>query len=137
MESIFVGESCVHAYTCTLYVCVCHCISACAWSVLREKVCTVSFSHGFSFPPPPPPPYFQGGGSQVTFTNPLEIVKIRLQVAGEMAQTARLGAYQVVKELGFMGLYKVSRRRGRGGTRGREGVKERGRERERKSEREG
>jgi len=44
---------------------------------------------------------------QVMFTNPLEIVKIRLQVAGEMAQTSRIGAIQVVKELGFMGLYKV------------------------------
>ena len=44
---------------------------------------------------------------QVMFTNPLEIVKIRLQVSGEMAQTAKLGAVQVVKELGFMGLYKV------------------------------
>ena len=38
---------------------------------------------------------------------PLEIVKIRLQVAGEMADTACVGAVQVVKELGFMGLYKV------------------------------
>ena len=41
------------------------------------------------------------------FTNPLEIVKIRLQVAGEMVDTARVGAVQVVKELGFVGLYKV------------------------------
>ena len=44
---------------------------------------------------------------QVIFTNPLEIVKIRLQVAGEMAQTAKLGPVQVVRELGFVGLYKV------------------------------
>ena len=44
---------------------------------------------------------------QVTFTNPLEIVKIRLQVAGEMAQTAKLGAAKVIRELGFRGLYKV------------------------------
>ena len=49
----------------------------------------------------------QAGGSQVMFTNPLEIVKIRLQVAGEMVDTARVGAVQVVKELGFVGLYKV------------------------------
>lgn len=28
---------------------------------------------------------FQAGASQVIFTNPLEIVKIRLQVAGEIA----------------------------------------------------
>ena len=44
---------------------------------------------------------------QVMFTNPIEIVKIRLQVAGEMAGTSKLGAWQVMKELGFMGLYKV------------------------------
>ena len=44
---------------------------------------------------------------QVMFTNPIEIVKIRLQVAGEMAGNAKLGAWQVMKELGFMGLYKV------------------------------
>ena len=49
----------------------------------------------------------QGGMCQVMFTNPLEIVKIRLQVAGEMAQTTRIGALHVIKELGFMGLYKV------------------------------
>lgn len=50
----------------------------------------------------------QAGGSQVIFTNPLEIVKIRLQVAGEIANSARLSAWSVVKELGFFGLYKVS-----------------------------
>ena len=41
------------------------------------------------------------------FTNPLEIVKIRLQVAGEMTQGTRTGAVGVIKELGFTGLYKV------------------------------
>ncbi|XP_062389795.1 electrogenic aspartate/glutamate antiporter SLC25A12, mitochondrial-like [Sardina pilchardus] len=46
------------------------------------------------------------GGSQVIFTNPLEIVKIRLQVAGEIATTKRVSALNVVKELGFFGLYK-------------------------------
>ena len=49
----------------------------------------------------------QAGGSQVVFTNPLEIVKIRLQVAGELATGRSIGALSVVKELGFMGLYKV------------------------------
>lgn len=49
------------------------------------------------------------GGSQVIFTNPIEIVKIRLQVAGEIASTARVSAVQVIKDLGFMGLYKGSR----------------------------
>jgi len=50
-----------------------------------------------------------GGASQVMFTNPLEIVKIRLQVAGEIASGSKVSAWGVVKELGFFGLYKGSR----------------------------
>jgi len=49
------------------------------------------------------------GGSQVVFTNPLEIVKIRLQVAGEAAKTIegpRPGAVAIVRSLGIVGLYK-------------------------------
>ncbi|KAF9996141.1 mitochondrial aspartate-glutamate transporter agc1 [Entomortierella chlamydospora] len=49
------------------------------------------------------------GGSQVVFTNPLEIVKIRLQVAGEAAKVLdapRTGALTIVRTLGIMGLYK-------------------------------
>lgn len=42
------------------------------------------------------------------FTNPLEIVKIRLQVAGEIAGGSKVKAWTVVKELGLFGLYKVS-----------------------------
>lgn len=49
------------------------------------------------------------GGSQVIFTNPLEIVKIRLQVAGEIAGGAKVRAWTVVKELGLFGLYKGAR----------------------------
>ena len=41
------------------------------------------------------------------FTNPLEIVKIRLQVAGEIATGPKVSAIGVVRELGFFGLYKV------------------------------
>lgn len=41
------------------------------------------------------------------FTNPLEIVKIRLQVAGEITTGPRVSALNVVRELGFFGLYKV------------------------------
>ena len=41
------------------------------------------------------------------FTNPLEIVKIRLQVAGEIVGKARVSAFTVIRELGFLGLYKV------------------------------
>lgn len=54
------------------------------------------------------------GGSQVLFTNPLEIVKIRLQVQGELAKSAaadgtpiaRVSAVQIVRQLGLLGLYK-------------------------------
>ncbi|CAF0848755.1 unnamed protein product [Rotaria sp. Silwood1] len=49
------------------------------------------------------------GASQVTFTNPLEIVKIRLQVAGEIHSVRRPAASEVVRELGFRGLYKGAR----------------------------
>lgn len=40
------------------------------------------------------------------FTNPIEIVKIRMQVAGETG--TRLTALQLCQELGFTGLYKVN-----------------------------
>lgn len=43
------------------------------------------------------------------FTNPLEIVKIRLQVAGEIASMAKVRAWTVIKDLGIRGLYKGSR----------------------------
>lgn len=52
------------------------------------------------------------GASQVIFTNPLEIVKIRLQVQGEaikkgiMAASEKQSAMIIVKELGISGLYK-------------------------------
>lgn len=46
------------------------------------------------------------GGCQVVFTNPLEIVKIRLQVAGEIATGHKVRAWSVVKDLGLLGLYK-------------------------------
>uniref|UniRef100_UPI00398F320F electrogenic aspartate/glutamate antiporter SLC25A12, mitochondrial-like n=1 Tax=Pristiophorus japonicus TaxID=55135 RepID=UPI00398F320F len=46
------------------------------------------------------------GASQVIFTNPLEIVKIRLQVAGEITTGPRVSALSVMRDLGFLGLYK-------------------------------
>uniref|UniRef100_A0A5S6QAI6 EF-hand domain-containing protein n=1 Tax=Trichuris muris TaxID=70415 RepID=A0A5S6QAI6_TRIMR len=47
-----------------------------------------------------------GGASQVMFTNPVEIVKIRLQTAGEV-QTGKLPSLpSVLRQLGFAGLYK-------------------------------
>lgn len=49
------------------------------------------------------------GASQVMFTNPLEIVKIRLQVAGEITTGPRVSAISVIRQLGFLGLYKGAR----------------------------
>ncbi|KAF7303166.1 Mitochondrial inner membrane protein [Mycena kentingensis (nom. inval.)] len=49
------------------------------------------------------------GGCQVVFTNPLEIVKIRLQVQGEAAKAegfAPKGAVHIIRQLGLLGLYK-------------------------------
>jgi len=49
------------------------------------------------------------GASQVLFTNPLEIVKIRLQTQGEASRLhgiAPKGTLTIIKELGFFGLYK-------------------------------
>ncbi|KAI4203166.1 MAG: hypothetical protein LQ350_002042 [Teloschistes chrysophthalmus] len=49
------------------------------------------------------------GACQVIFTNPLEIVKIRLQVQGEMAKhtdVPRRSAMWIVRNLGLVGLYR-------------------------------
>lgn len=49
------------------------------------------------------------GACQVVFTNPLEIVKIRLQVQGEMAKSQgveKRSAMWIVRNLGLVGLYK-------------------------------
>jgi len=48
------------------------------------------------------------GASQVIFTNPIEIVKIRLQTQGEAIKygVEPKGAMTIVRELGFRGLYK-------------------------------
>lgn len=46
------------------------------------------------------------GACQVVFTNPLEIVKIRLQVQGDYNITERLSAMKLIKKLGITGLYR-------------------------------
>ncbi|WFD36607.1 Structural maintenance of chromosomes protein 2 [Malassezia cuniculi] len=49
------------------------------------------------------------GGAQVIFTNPLEIVKIRLQVAGELRKAGEqvsTSALQIIRQLGLFGLYR-------------------------------
>jgi solute carrier family 25 aspartate/glutamate transporter 12/13 len=52
-----------------------------------------------------------GSGQKKVFTNPLEIVKIRLQMQGEAAKTGNVpvrGAGHIIKQLGLFGLYKGS-----------------------------
>ncbi|GJQ77696.1 putative EF-hand domain pair protein [Trypoxylus dichotomus] len=46
------------------------------------------------------------GFSQVIVTNPLEIIKIRLQTAGEVAGGSKVKARKLIKDLGITGLYK-------------------------------
>jgi len=50
------------------------------------------------------------GASQVIFTNPLEIVKIRLQVQGEALTQGKIttpkSTMTIINELGFLGLYR-------------------------------
>lgn len=52
------------------------------------------------------------GACQVVFTNPLEIVKIRLQIQGELQRSAtdaaipKRSAIWIVRQLGLVGLYK-------------------------------
>ncbi|KAK3373926.1 mitochondrial carrier domain-containing protein [Lasiosphaeria ovina] len=50
------------------------------------------------------------GACQVVFTNPLEIVKIRLQVQGEVAKSVegapKRSAMWIIRNLGLVGLYK-------------------------------
>lgn len=50
------------------------------------------------------------GACQVVFTNPLEIVKIRLQIQGELAKNVegvpKRSAMWIVRNLGLVGLYK-------------------------------
>ena len=46
------------------------------------------------------------------FTNPLQIVKFRLQVAGEMTQDTRTGTIGVIKMMGYaysllQGMYRI------------------------------
>ena len=53
--------------------------------------------------------FLKAGASQVMFTNPLEIVKIRLQTAGEVTTGPRVTAMSCIKDLGFFGLYKASK----------------------------
>jgi solute carrier family 25 (mitochondrial aspartate/glutamate transporter), member 12/13 len=46
------------------------------------------------------------GASQVVVSNPLEIVKIRLQVMGELRGAVSKGSFEIVQELGMEGLYR-------------------------------
>nr|CAD2202693.1 unnamed protein product [Meloidogyne enterolobii] len=52
---------------------------------------------------------FSAGTCQVAVTNPLEIIKIRLQTAGEIINGPKVRLLDVIKDLGFTGLYKGAR----------------------------
>lgn len=81
------------------------------WDISRRPALRASPSPAFLFIDTPVKelvcPCLQAGGSQVIFTNPLEIVKIRLQVAGEITTGPRVSALNVLRDLGLFGLYKV------------------------------
>lgn len=47
------------------------------------------------------------GASNVLFANPVEAVKIRIQVASEINHRVRVRAFFIARELGFFGLYRV------------------------------
>jgi solute carrier family 25 aspartate/glutamate transporter 12/13 len=47
------------------------------------------------------------GGCSALVVNPFEIVKIRMQAAGQLFPKAKLGAWKVIKTLGVTGMYKV------------------------------
>ena len=47
-----------------------------------------------------------GGASQVVFTNPMEIVKIRLQMAAQNEVGGKIAVGNVLQELGIRGLYR-------------------------------
>ncbi|CAK5074491.1 unnamed protein product [Meloidogyne enterolobii] len=52
---------------------------------------------------------FSAGTCQVAVTNPLEIIKIRLQTAGEIINGPKVRLLDVIKDLGFTGIYKGAR----------------------------
>uniref|UniRef100_A0A3Q3R9L5 Uncharacterized protein n=1 Tax=Monopterus albus TaxID=43700 RepID=A0A3Q3R9L5_MONAL len=53
--------------------------------------------------------FLQAAGSHVTFTNPLVIIRIHLQVAGQVALGPGISALSVNRDLGYLGLCKGSK----------------------------
>jgi solute carrier family 25 aspartate/glutamate transporter 12/13 len=47
------------------------------------------------------------GASNVFVVNPLEMIKIRIQMAGEERRPQKVSAFKIIRGLGFSGLYKV------------------------------
>jgi len=47
------------------------------------------------------------GFLNVFFTNPVEAIKIRIQVAGQFDHKVKTSAVKIIKKLGFSGLYRV------------------------------
>lgn len=48
-----------------------------------------------------------GGFAQIIFTNPLELIKIRMQLAGETGQQHKV--FEVIRDIGVRNLYQGSR----------------------------
>jgi len=48
------------------------------------------------------------GASNVLVISPLEMIKIRIQMAGEERRPQKIGAFKIVRSIGISGLYKVS-----------------------------
>jgi len=49
------------------------------------------------------------GALNCVVVNPFEAIKIRVQAAGLMFPRAPISTYEVVKQLGFKGMFKVNR----------------------------
>jgi len=47
------------------------------------------------------------GACSATVVNPIELVKIRMQAAGQLFPRAKLSVWKLVRNLGFTGIYKV------------------------------
>ena len=48
------------------------------------------------------------GASNVIVTNPLEMIKIRIQMAGEERRPQKVSSFKIIRGLGISGLYKVN-----------------------------
>uniref|UniRef100_A0A3Q3R9M4 Uncharacterized protein n=1 Tax=Monopterus albus TaxID=43700 RepID=A0A3Q3R9M4_MONAL len=74
---------------------VSHCVRKCSDTCISSRLINLCF--------------LQAAGSHVTFTNPLVIIRIHLQVAGQVALGPGISALSVNRDLGYLGLCKGSK----------------------------